>query len=207
MLSLRKVSSLTALLSFIGLIFSSVFTFLAPRGPGSSQWEALGLGKHEWFSLHTDLGILFLVACIVHLILNINPIIAYMKNKDGKFRVFTLNFNIALILMVWIIASSLKGWPPVNAVQNYKNGLRNEAHHHTETVEEKKASLPEKPPLFYSQRSLHRLCSTYELDEDKILKGLKNIGIDAQADWTLKQIAQENNTEPEAVYDAILQVK
>lgn len=207
MFSLRKVSSLTALLSFIALITSSVFSYLAPRGPGSSQWEALGMGKHEWFSLHTDLGILFLITCIVHLILNIKPVIAYLRNKDGKFRVFTLNFNIALILTAWMVVSSLNGWPPINAVQNYKNSLRNGAHHHEEPVEEEKVSLPGKPPLFYSQRSLHRLCGTYELDEDKILSGLKNIGIDAQADWTLKKIAEVNNTEPEAVYDAILQVQ
>lgn len=205
-MSLRKITSLTALLSFTALVVSSVFSYLAPRGPGSSQWEAMGLGKHDWFSLHTNLGVLFLVACIVHTILNIKPVIAYLKNKRGKFRLFTLNFNIALLLTAWIVASSLLDWPPVNAIQNYKSTLRNQRHHR-DAVEEKHNPLPEKPPFLYSRKSLSRLCHEYQLDESKTLNVLKNIGIDAQASWTIKRIASENNTDPQAVYDVIRQVQ
>ena len=137
MISLRKITSLTALLSFVVLTFTAGFAFLAPRGPGSSRWEALGLGKHDWFSLHTNLGILFLVAGIVHTILNINPIIAYLKNREGKLRVFTLNFNIALLLTGWMVASSLYDWPPISSIRNFKENLGNRSSHHAEIVEKK----------------------------------------------------------------------
>jgi hypothetical protein len=206
-MSLRKIASLTALLSFMALVFTSVFSYLAPRGPGSSNWEAFGLEKHGWFTVHTNLGVLFLVACIVHTVLNIKPVIAYLRNKDGKFRIFTLNFNIALLLTAWIILSSLFDWPPINAIGNHKENRGNRGRHHAEEVEEQSKPLPAKPPFFYSGRSLDRLSDNYEIDVDEIIQGLENIGIDAQADWSFRQIAAENGMATESVYEAVQQIQ
>jgi hypothetical protein len=205
-MSLRKVTSLTVLLSFAALAFTGAFTYLAPRGPGSSQWQALGLGKHEWFALHTNLGLLFLAAGIVHTILNIKPLISYLRNKQRKLRVFTLDFNLALLLTVWVVIGSLLNWAPFNAIRHYKEGRGDRSRHQPEAVEPPGPSIPEKPPLLYSGRTLASLCDKYDLEADSVVQRLNRIGIDARADWSIRQIAETNDMEPLSVFDAIRQV-
>ena len=207
MISLRKVTSLIALLAFIGLAFSGAMAYLTPRGPGSSHWEMLGLGKHEWYGLHTNLGILFLIAGIVHTILNIKPIIAYLKNRGGKVRVFTLNFNIALLLTAWVILGSILNWPPFSGVATLKESLGNRGRHHEEAVMEPEAkAYPEKMPLFFSRRSLAGICEDYSLDQADIIQELENNGITAEGKWSVKKIAEENDTEPSVIFEAIRQL-
>lgn len=213
----RRITSLTALLAFIALAFTSIFTFLAPRGPGSSDWTALGVTKHKWFAIHTDLGLLFLVACIVHILYNIKPIIAYLKTELGKVQVFNINFNIALIITLWVIISSTFSLPPFSALHDYKAGLDNRSRHHPEEVVDEplkeeavadtKEPLPPKPPLFYSGRSMKRLSGKYEIDINAILQRLEEVGIEAKEDWTFKEIAGHNDMETRAVYEAVLQVQ
>lgn len=207
----RRIASLTALLSFIALFLTSIVSFLAPRGPGSSQWEALSLSKHGWFKLHTDIGILFVIACLLHIILNWKCIVTYMKNKKGKLHVFTLNFNIALIITFWVIISSIASWPPFSFIHNDSGHQSNHGRHHQEKVTDKPNKavklLPETPPFFYSGKSIERIATEYELNAERIVENLKEIGIDAKIDWTFKEIAKANDTEPTSIYEAILQVK
>lgn len=210
----RRITSLTALLIFIALAFTSIFTYLAPRGPGSSDWAALGISKHKWQALHTDLGIIFLITCIIHILYNLKPIAAYLKDQFGKSKVFNINFNLALAITLWAIISSLFSLPPFSAVQNVKHDRRNRGRHHAEEVVEEatagvdaKESLPAKPPLFYSGRSMNRLSEKYDMDVQKIIQTLETVGIDSQADWTFKEIAAHNDMETAAVYEAVLQVQ
>lgn len=212
----RRITSLTALLIFIALAFTSVITYLAPRGPGSSDWTALGVSKHKWLALHTDLGVIFLAACIVHIIYNLKPIAAYLKNKLGKNKVFNINFNIALIITLWAIFSSLFSLPPFGAIQSFKADRNNRERHHPEEVgaeeataaeETAKEELPPKAPLFYSGHSLTRLSGKYEIDIPKIIQALEEIGIEAKEEWTFKEIANHNDMETKSVYEAVLQVQ
>ncbi|MDF7824201.1 DUF4405 domain-containing protein [Pontiellaceae bacterium B12227] len=210
----RRITSLTALLIFIALAVTSIFTYLAPRGPGSSDWTALGITKHKWMALHTDLGIIFLVACVVHILYNIKPIAAYLKDQLGKVKVFNANFNIAIVITLWAIISSLFSLPPFGAIQDFKEDRGNRGRHHGREPaavqtdpEESKEPLPPKPPLFYSGRSLNRLAGKYDIDIPKVYAELKAIGIEAPPDWTFRQIAEQNDMETKSVYEAVLQVQ
>ena len=205
----RRIASLTALLTFIALAFTSIFSYLAPRGPGSSDWTALGLSKHKWMALHTDLGLIFFVACLIHILFNLKPIAAYLKDQFGKSKIFNVNFTISLLITLWVLISSLFSLPPFSSVQNYKHDRGNRDRHHAKEemliTEEAKEQLPPKPPLFYSGRSLKRLSGKYEINIQKVLSGLKAVGIEAGADWTFKQIAEHNDMELRSVYEAVLQ--
>ncbi|WP_372808217.1 DUF4405 domain-containing protein [Pontiella sp.] len=200
---IRRIASLTALLAVIALACSSVASYLAPRGPGSSNWEAMGLGKHEWFALHTNLGLLFLIACIVHVALNWKPIVAYLKNKPGHFRLFTIHFNIALLLTLWVIVSSVFDWPPFRGIQQYKESLGNRGRHHATATVKDQTELPEKPPFFYSRRSVADLAEDYAISEKRVLDKFKELGIKAEADWPIKEIAKQNDMASESVYEVL----
>lgn len=205
-MSLRKLASLTALLSFTTLVFTSVFTYLAPRGPGSSRWEALGLEKHEWFALHTNLGILFLITGIVHIILNIKPIFSYLRNKKKKLRVCTLNFNLSLLLTIWVVAGSIFNWAPFSTIQSLKTERHTRSRHQPEAVEQPGNPIPEKPPIFYSGKTLEGLCGKYDIEAAPLVRGLEDLGIYARAEWSIRQIAESNDMEPLTVFEAIRQV-
>jgi hypothetical protein len=204
---LRKITSLTVLLSFVALVFTSVFTYLAPRGRGSSEWEALGLGKHDWFALHTDLGILFLAAGIVHTILNIRPIISYLRDKQKNPKGFALNFNIALVLTIWVVAGSLLNLAPFKTIHDFKEGRNPRSGHPAEAIEQPGNPLPEKPPFLYGGRSLVNFCNKYDLQVDLMVQGLKSLGIDTRAEWSINKIAEKNDMEPRTVYDSIRQIQ
>jgi hypothetical protein len=208
-MSLRKIASLTALLSFALLAFTSVVLYIAPHGRRSGQWEWLELSKHEWQAMHTNLGILLLAACIIHMVLNIRPIVSYLRTKEKTLRVFTLNFNIALLLTAWIVVSTLFEWPPVSAIQTWEPGSRScmveEPRNETEEPAEK--TFPDRPPFRFGSRTLAEICEKYGLDQQATLQSLRQIGINAKAEWTIKTIAQENDMQPHSLFDTLRQLQ
>lgn len=207
-MTLRKSTSLTALLSFILLAFTSVVVYIAPHGRQSGQWEWLGLEKHRWQALHTNLGILLLVACIVHIVLNIRPIVAYLRNKHKKLRIFTWDFNVALLLTGWIVASTLLDLPPINIIQKYKAGQRHAMTRKSESPapELKTEPFPGRPPFRFGSKILSTFCAEYDLDEAAVVEGLRNLGIENQPNWSIRKIAETNKMEPYSIFEAIEQL-
>ncbi|EFL50601.1 conserved hypothetical protein [Solidesulfovibrio fructosivorans JJ]] len=65
--------------------------------------------------------------------------------------------------------------------------------------------LPELPPPGTGNRSLSDLCKTYGLDTARIVAGLKERGIAATPDATIRAIAEKNGQGPLEVYAAIRQ--
>lgn len=203
--SLRKVTSLTALLSFAALLLSSVVVYLAPRGQGSGRWGALGLDKHEWSALHTNLGLLFVIAGIVHIVLNFKPIVCYLRNRRKQLRVLTLNFNLSLLLTVWVVAGSVLDWPPFDFIREFKDGLSGRSARH-EAVDAAGESMPEKPPLLYSRWTVKKLCQTYGLQPGRTVRELRRFGIEAGPEETIRAVAEANDMHPSSVYDAVRQI-
>ena len=56
-------------------------------------------------------------------------------------------------------------------------------------------------------RDLERICGDYGMDLVDIVRELRELGIDAQADWSLKKIAAENDMETKEVYDVVRQLQ
>jgi len=106
---IRKTTSLTMLISFVLLVLTSVILYIVPQGRVAywPDWHLWGLSKTQWGNLHINLGFLFLLAGFLHLFYNWKPMMAYMKNKAKKLKVFTANFNIAMILTVVISVGTL----------------------------------------------------------------------------------------------------
>jgi len=271
-MTLRKITSLTALLSFILMLLTSIILYVSPQGKIAhwANWKVWGLGKEEWGAMHTNLGLLFLIASIVHIVLNWKPIMAYLKNKARELKIFTGDFNVALLLTLAITLLTLFQLPPVNAIQDFNESLKTAAaakygeppYGHAEistlksfcrradislkealkkledaglgeispddTLEEiagahglspqnvydlirtsaletAEKGLPGKPPMGLGRRTLSDICSEYGLEESSILNGLKGLGIDADADDSMRDIAEANEMEPSSVYEAIRQ--
>ncbi len=207
-MSLRKATSLTALLSFILMIITGVAIYIAPHRPRSDQWELMGLGKHQWQALHTNLGILLLVACVIHIVLDIKPFAHYLRSKNKTLRIFTLDFNIAALLTVWIVLSTLFELPPIHAIQEWRpKQAPIPAEQPQEYAEQETRPFPDRLPFGFSSRTLEHVCNEYGLDQQVLLQALEGLGIDNKPEWSIKRIAEENDMEPRSVFDVIQQLQ
>ena len=63
-MELRKITSLTLLLSFVILVLTSIVLYIVPEGRVAywSDWRLLWLSKTQWGDIHTNSGFLFLAA-------------------------------------------------------------------------------------------------------------------------------------------------
>lgn len=88
---MRKITSLTALLSFVVLILNSVILYIMPQGRVAywADWHLWGLDKPAWGNQHIIVGVLFLVAIFMHIYYNWKLIISYFKNKARDLKFFT----------------------------------------------------------------------------------------------------------------------
>ena len=63
-MKLRKITSLTSLLTFILIVLTSVILYIVPQGRVAywADWRLWGLTKVQWGNIHIINGLLFLLA-------------------------------------------------------------------------------------------------------------------------------------------------
>ncbi len=192
-MTLRKTTSLTTLLSFILLLATSIILYVTPQGKVAfwANWKILGLDKERWGALHTNIGILFIVAGAIHTILNWKPIVAYLRNRAQRIRVFTADFNAALGATLFIALFTLWELPPVNAIQDFGESIKTAA-----------SQKYGEPPYGHAETSsLKSFCSRTGIDLQEALSKLQMArlkGVSEQA--TLADIALANALSPQQVY-------
>jgi hypothetical protein len=188
----QRFVSLTAGLSFLIIFISSgVLYFIPDRGvTGWTGWTFLGLDKQQWDNLHINLGILFLVFIIWHIYFNWKPIKAYLKVKK-KWKVFTKEFNVALVVTVLFAAGTITMTLPFSFLVNIGNGIK------------AGNSLDDgNPPFGYAEyATLEDFCLLTHIDKTQAIKRLeaKNITLSSSKD-TLLKIAAVNDTSPKELF-------
>ena len=117
-----------------------------------------------------------------------------MKNKAKKLKVFTVDFNVALVITLFITLFTLFELPPISGVQGFNHKLKKAA---TERYGE--------PPYGHAEAStLSSFCRRTGLDLEDSLKKLEAAALrSASADATLAEIAEANDMPPQQVYDTI----
>ena len=68
-MKVKKITSLTASLSFIFLVLTSVILYIVPQGRVAywADWHLWGLTKTEWGNIHINLGLFLLLAILQHI--------------------------------------------------------------------------------------------------------------------------------------------
>lgn len=190
---MRKITSLTALISFVVLVLNSVALYIAPHGRVANwtDWRFWGLTKTEWANQHIIIGILFLLAIFLHIYYNWKPIVAYLRNKLKKFTIFTHEFNIALILVIICTVGAYVEVQPFNWVLILSESIKDSA-----------ARNHGDPPYGRAElSSLEDFTERVGLDLQESRNRLQNAGIHIQDDQqTLLEIATQNNTTPNQLY-------
>jgi hypothetical protein len=191
----QRFVSLTAALTFVLVFLSSgVLYFIPDRGVMAwSDWHFLGWDKQQWDNIHINLGILFLVFIIWHIYFNWKPIKAYLKVKK-EWKVFTPEFNAALVLVVIFVAGTATMTLPLSMLVNIGNGIK-----------AKTAQSNGTPPFAYAElATLKDFCLLNRADPLAAKKRLKDAGITIDSPRkTLQQIAQEHRITPQKLYEII----
>jgi hypothetical protein len=193
---LRKVVSLTSLLSFLGLLLTVVILYIRPEGRVAywSDWHFWGLTKVKWEGIHINLGFLFIISSIFHIYLNWKAIVAYLKNKAKKLAIFTPAFSVSVMFTLFVAGGTYFSLPPMKQMLDLNDYL--------------KVSQAEKygyPPYGHAEiSSLTTFCRRMDLDVGAALSELQGHGLKiASKAESLKDIAKTNHISPQNVYDII----
>ncbi len=195
-MNIRKITSLTMLISFVLCILTSIVLYIAPHGRVAywSNWRLWGLSKTQWSELHLNLGILLLLAGLMHIYYNWKPITAYLKNKAKQMKVFTVDFNIALIVAFVVSIGTYFQIPPMSTIINISESIKNSA-----------AIKYGEPPYGHAElSSLKMFAKRVDFDLSRSIELLRQAKLKFKNETqTINEIAKENNLTPNQVYEII----
>ncbi len=195
-MNMRKITLLTALISFVLLMVTSIILYIVPSGRVAywADYTLWGLDKVQWGHVHINLGFLLLITIILHVYYNWTPMISYMKSKSRQLKIFTADFNVALIVTLVVFFGTLAGVPPMSSIINMGDAIT-----------EKANLFYGEPPYGHAELSpLADFTDKVHLDLEKSLSQLKAAGIRVTSPAeTMKEIAENNRISPQHVYDII----
>lgn len=191
---LRKIVSLTALLSFLATLVTSFILYIAPHGRVAywSDWSLWGLSKTKWGDLHINLGTLFLLALLLHVYYNWKPITAYLS-KARKLVVWTREFSLALLVTLVVGLGTYFSVPPFSSFLTLSEHIKDAA-----------ARTYGEPPYGHAELStLAGLAQKTGTTPEKLLEGLKKAGYPAKdATVTLLVLSRQYGVSPQRLYTA-----
>ncbi|WP_456386436.1 DUF4405 domain-containing protein [Desulfolithobacter sp.] len=196
-MNLRKITSLTMLISFVLLVVTSIILYIVPQGRVAywADWTLWGLTKSQWGDLHINLGFLFLLAGFLHIVYNWKAIVAYLKDKSRQLKIFTASFNVALLLTLVVALGTYFQVPPMSTIINISEAIKDAA-----------AEKYGEPPYGHAELSSLRLFARQtNLDLKQAMDLLTQAGIkfDGEQD-KLIDIAKKNNVSPKRLYEIML---
>lgn len=115
----RAMTSLTVLMSFVMIAFSGSILYLSPKGRVANWtgWTMAGLTKEGWGAAHTTMAILFLVACVIHLVYNWRPMLKYLKRPlASATKRNRVEMAAALAITLTVFLGTLWSVPPFSTV-------------------------------------------------------------------------------------------
>ncbi len=195
-MSLRRIVSLSLMLSITGMLVSSIILYIVPQGRVAywSGWTLLGLSKSQWGAIHTNLGFLMLVSGSFHIYYNWRPMTSYMKNKARGFKLFTPNFNAAFIVFVAFTCLTILELPPSVWIQDLRAAL-----------EEGSAGDLGEPPYGHAEESSFRVfLRNVGMDPVAAKANLENSGIAiADPEARILDLARDNGRSPQELFEII----
>ncbi len=195
-MNIRKITSMTMLVSFILEGITSIILFIVPHGRVAywADWHLWGMTKTEWGNLHINLGFLFLLAGMMHIYYNWAPMKAYMKNRARELKVFTPSFNVALLLTLAVGVGTYLEIPPMSSVIQMGDAIKDNS-----------AKKFGEPPYGHAElSSLQLFCKKQGLDPDQALGLLQKAGIQLNdSKDTLATVSAANKLSPQEIYEII----
>ena len=118
----RAFVSVLSGLSLLVMILSGLILFFAPSGrlARDTAWLWWGLGRFEWIALHICFSLLFAVACVFHVYLNLRAIKRYFQGQLTKKWAFRPEWIAALLICVAIFVGVLRSVAPFDSLMDLR---------------------------------------------------------------------------------------
>jgi hypothetical protein len=195
-MNIRRITSLTGLVSFIFLFITIIVLYIVPQGRVAywADWRLWGLTKEQWGNIHINIGLLFLLSIFLHIYYNWKALLNYLKNKARQLKVLTREFNAALVLTLVFGIGTYFEVVPFSWVLELN-----------EQFKDKAAVKYGEPPYGHAELStLKAFAAKTGLDLAPSLTRLKQNNIVFENEnQSLKDIARINDISPRKVYLAM----
>ena len=192
-MKIRKATSLTAALSFIVMVVTSIILYIVPQGRIAywADWRLFGLTKEEWGNIHINTGSLFLLALGLHIYYNWTPIVNYMRNRAKHLTIFTREFNLALVITFVCVLGTHFAIPPFSSILAV-----------SDTIKDQAAEKYGEPPYGHAElSSLKTFTRKMGIDLEKGIEKLRTAGFMVEdGNQTLADIGKKNHVPPQQIY-------
>ncbi len=124
--SWRAMTSVLISLAFVTMLVSGVILLLSPPGriANWSDWRMLGYTKHDWSDLHVWFAIVFVIAGLLHIVLNIRLLVSYFRNRLTRRVGFRLEWIVALAIAGVVFAGTRAGVPPFSTFLAFSERIK-----------------------------------------------------------------------------------
>ena len=194
--SWRGWTTFVITISFIVDTISGIILYVAPHGriANWTGWTIWGLDKDAWAAIHTIFGYLLLIIAGVHLYYNWKMFMHFIWSKIRKALNLRWELITATLLCLFVFLGTLWNIPPFSTTMSVGESLK-------ESWEESKAATPIAQG---EQLSLQDFATKIQVPVDQLLDSLRSEGYEVEnAEQTLEEIAEQNNTSPDKLYEAM----
>jgi len=194
--SWRGWTTFVVTISFVVDTISGIILYVAPPGriANWTNWTIWGLNKEEWGAIHTIFGYLLLIIVGVHLYYNWKIFMNFIWSKIRKALNLRWELITAALLCLFVFLGTLWNVPPFSTTMNVGESFK-------ESWAESKA---ETPIAHGELLSLQDFATRIQVPVDQLLDSLKSKGYKVRdTQQTLGEIAQQNNTSPDKLYEAM----
>lgn len=193
----RKIVSMTALFSFILLCATSCVLYILPEGRVAywGNWTLLFMDKGQWSGVHITGGLLFMVASIWHIALNLKAITNYMKHHAADMLRMPIPVLTALGICLFVYGGTLANLPPMKQLVSWNLDIK-----------KYQAKTNGNPPYGHAElSSLEKFCAFMGFDLPVVLEHLKKSGLKGalEPQTTLLALAKANDSTPQQIFARI----
>ncbi|UCG65488.1 MAG: DUF4405 domain-containing protein [Deltaproteobacteria bacterium] len=192
----RGWTTFVVTISFVVDTISGIILYVSPPGriANWTNWTIWGLNKEEWGAIHTLFGYLLLIIVGVHLYYNWKIFMNFIWSKIRRALSLRWELITATLLCLFVFLGTLWNVPPFSTTMNVGESFK-------ESWAESKA---ETPIAHGELLSLQDFATRIQVPVDQLLDSLKSKGYKVRdTQQTLGEIAQQNNTSPDKLYEAM----
>lgn len=182
---LRSFTSLALTLTSVLLATTGIILYVMPHGRIAywNDFRIWGLGKDPWTSLHLILALLFIVLATTHAVLNIKPLVRYLKSKVA---VLAAAVGTVLILVLTAVVDAPPSSWLMSGSEVAKTGW----------------DEPSPPMPHFEMQSLKAVAGYHGEDVEDLITKLEEGGVDgARPDETIGEIADRTGEAPARLYE------
>ena len=194
--SWRGWTTFVITISFIVDTISGIILYIAPPGriANWTNWTVWGLNREEWAAIHTIFGYLLLIIAGVHLYYNWKMFMHFIWSKIRKALNLRWELISATLLCLFVFLGTLWDIPPFSTTMNVG-----------ETLKDSWAESKVDVPIAHAElMSLRDFAEKIQVPPDELLNSLNLKGYTVKnTEQTLGEIAEQNNTSPDKLYEAM----